>query len=74
MTTFTPGNANTAALPAAKRAQGNERRAGRIVRRAASLPVSLYGWLSGPPMTSLERERATLAEARNSRGGGTLIV
>lgn len=46
----------------------------RAARRLASSPVSLYRWLSGPPLTQLERERATLADARNLRGRGTLIV
>ena len=67
-------NGGTAALPAVTRARSGQRRGGGFVRRLASVPGSLYGWVSGPALTNLERERATLAEARNSRGRGTLIV
>ena len=38
--------------------------AGRVGRRAAAV----YGWLSGPPVTDLERDRAALAAARNFPG------
>ena len=78
MAKFTPGkisrNIDSAALPAARRAQAGHGRSGRIAHRIASLPFSLYGWVSGPPITKLERERAALADARNLRGRGTLIV
>lgn len=67
-------NHGAATLPAAKRAQASERRPGRMVRGLASLPVSVYDWLSGPPTTKLERTQASLAEARNTQKGGILIA
>ena len=77
MTTFNfnkvSRSSGTAALPAAKRAQAGKGRAGRMVRRLASFPVSLDNWLSGPPLTNLERERATLAYVRNHQGSGTIL-
>ena len=66
-----PRNADTAETPAAR--QISKRRPSRIVRRVASSPLSFYNWLSGPPMTNLERSRATLADARNLVGRGTLL-
>ncbi len=78
MATFTSReisrNGEVAALPSAKRAQTGQGRGSRIARRLASVPGSLYSWVSGPPMTSMERERATLAYARNGRGRGTILV
>ena len=38
--------------------------AGRVGRGAAAV----YGWLAGPAVTGLERERAALAAARNFPG------
>lgn len=67
-------NPDTAALPAARRAQAAHGRPTRLARRLASAPASLYGWISGPPMTNLERERATLADVSNSKGAGTMLV
>ena len=61
-------NAPVAASPAAQRAM--RRGAGRVGRRVAAL----YGWLSGPPVTELERSRAALAEARNSQGRRGLFI
>ena len=55
-------------------ARAERRAVTRAARRLAASPVSLYHWLSGPPLTQLERERATLADARNLRGRGTLLV
>ena len=79
MAKFTPAkislDAESAALPAARRAvQSGRGRNARIARRIASLPLSFYGWVSGPPITKLERERAALAYARNAQGSRTLIV
>ena len=51
-------NGGVAESPAARRV------AGRVGRRAAAV----YGWLSGPPVTGLERDRAALAAARNFPG------
>ena len=67
-------NGDTAALPAARKPQPRQGWRGEIVRRLAYVPDSLYGWVSGPAMTDMERERTTLAEARNSRSRGTLII
>ena len=46
----------------------------RAARRLASSPVSLYLWLSGPPLTELDRNRANLAYAEGAQGRGGLIV
>ena len=46
----------------------------RAARRVVSSPVSLYLWLSGPPLTELDRERATLAYVEGAQGRGALIV
>ena len=46
----------------------------RAARRVVSSPVSLYLWLSGPALTELDRERATLAYAEGAQGRGALIV
>ena len=46
----------------------------RAARRAVSSPASLYLWLSGPPSTRLERERATLAYAEGAQGRGALVA
>ena len=46
----------------------------RAARRLASSPVSLYLWLSGPPLTELDRNRADLAYAEGAQGRGALIV
>ncbi len=46
----------------------------RTARRAISMPASLYLWLSGPPSTQLERERATLAYAEGAQGRGALVA
>ena len=46
----------------------------RAARRLASSPVSLYLWLSGPPLTELDRNRASLAYAEGAQGRGGLIV
>ena len=46
----------------------------RTARRLASSPVSLYLWLSGPPLTELDRNRADLAYAEGAQGRGALIV
>ena len=43
----------------------------RIVPRLASPLASFDAWLSGPPTTDLERNRAQLAEIKNSRRSGT---
>ena len=51
-------NGGVAESPAAMRATR------RIGRRAAAV----YGWLSGPAVTELERDRAALAAARNFPG------
>ncbi len=78
MANFTPSKASrnpgAATLPAAKRAQASERRPGRVVRGLVSFPVSVYGWLSGPPTTQLERTQASLVEAKNIQRGGFLIA
>lgn len=46
----------------------------RAARRLASSPVSLYLWLSGPPLTELDRTRADLAFAEGAQGRRGLIV
>ena len=46
----------------------------RAARRLASSPVSLYLWLSGPPLTELDRTRAELAFAEGAQGRRGLIV
>lgn len=46
----------------------------RAARRLVASPVYLYLWLSGPPLTELDRERATLAYAEGAQGRGGLIV
>ena len=46
----------------------------RAARRAVFSPVSLYLWLSGPPSTRLERERAALAYAEGVQGRGALVA
>ena len=53
---------DTAAFPAARRAEKVQRRSGRIAGRLASF----YNWLSGPAMTARERNRAEAADFRNS--------
>jgi hypothetical protein len=45
----------------------------QVVRKLAALPVSLNDWLSGPPMTDLERTRAVLAEITNSQAHRTIV-
>ncbi len=67
-------SSNNAALPAAKRALALRGRPVRIARRVVSVPASLYDWASGPPVTGMERERATLADIKNSRSAGTLLI
>ena len=67
-----PRNADTAETPAAK--QASKQRPGRMVRKLASSPVSFYNWLSGPPLTELERKRANLAYAEGAQGRRGLIV
>lgn len=78
MTTFNADknslNPDTATLPAARRAQAAHGRPTRLARQLVSAPASLYGWISGPPMTNLERERATLADVKNSKGAGTMLM
>ena len=64
--------ADTAETLAAK--QASKRRPGRMVRKLASSPVSFYNWLSGPPLTELDRSRANLAYAEGAQGWGALIV
>ena len=66
-----PRNANSAATPAAR--QISKRRPGRIVRRLVSSPVSFYNWLSGPPLTNLDRAQAELSYAEGVQGRGWLI-
>ena len=39
----------------------------QVVRKLAAFPVSLNDWMSGRPMTDLERTRAVRAEAMNSQ-------
>ena len=46
----------------------------RIVRELASSSASLYGWLSGPPSTELERSRATLTNVSNGLGRKILFI
>lgn len=46
----------------------------RAARRVVSSPVSLYSWISGPPLTELDRKRAALAYAEGAQGRGVLIV
>ena len=46
----------------------------RAARRAISSPVSLYLWLSGPPSTRLERERAARAYAEGAQGYGAPVA
>ena len=46
----------------------------RAARRLAASPVSLYLWLSGPPLTELDRTRADLAFAEGAQGRRGLIV
>ena len=70
----TPLDLRNAALPSARRALALQGRPARIVRQVAGVPVSLYYWISGPPVTSIEKERATLADASNSRRGATLVI
>ena len=67
-------NPGIAALPAATRAKALQGRRTRFVRRLVSAPGSFHAWVSGPPMTTLEREQARLASIRNVRGHGTLLV
>ena len=38
------------------------------------MPASLYLWLSRPPSTQLERERATQAYAEGAQGRGALVA
>ena len=56
-------NTGTAALPGARRALAMRGKPGMIVCRLASL----YDWVSGPPVTAQERQRAALADVKNSR-------
>ena len=74
MATLRLDKASSDTDPANAPAQANKWAVTRAARRLADSPASLYRWLSGPPLTQLERERATLADARNLRGRGTLIV
>ena len=67
-----PRNTDAAETLAAK--QASKRRPGRVVRRLASSPVAFYNWLSGPPLTELDRSRANLAYAEGAQGRGALIV
>ena len=46
----------------------------RAARRAVASPVYLYLWLSGPPSTRLDQERATLAYAEGTQGRGALVA
>ena len=87
MTTFTldkvSRNSTAAEIPAAEQAPdagprpafapASQWRPGRVVRGLASFPVSLYGWVSGPPLTSRERLRVNLAYVRNSQGRAPLL-
>ena len=52
----------------------SDRAASRVVRGLVSSPLSLYLWLSGPPLTSKERTRAELADARNALYRRGLVV
>ena len=63
---------SSAETPAAR--QASKRRPGRVVRRLVSSPVSFYNWLSGPPLTELERSRAKLAYTEGVQGRGALIA
>ena len=74
MTRNESSNSDTASLPAAKRARAGRGRPARIVRRLAAVPSSFYGWVSGPPMTKLERERAALVAVTNFRRSGNLLA
>ena len=65
---------DTAVMPAARRLLAMQAKPARIALRLASIPASVYGWASGPATTNLERERATLADVRNSRRGRTILV
>ena len=77
MTTFTTDkvsrNSATAEISAAEQAPASQWRPGRVVRGLAAFPVSLYGWVSGPPLTSRERLRVNLAYVRNSQGRAPLL-
>ena len=53
---------DTAAFPAARRAEKVQRRPGRIAGRL----LSFYDLVSGPAMTARERTRAEVADYRNS--------
>ncbi len=55
-------------------AHANKWAASRAARRLVSSPVSLYLWLSGPPLTELDRARANLAYAEGAQGRRGLIV
>ena len=46
----------------------------RTSRRAVASPASLYLWLSRPPSTRLERERATMSYAEGAQGRGALVA
>lgn len=41
--------------------------AARVVRKLIAPPSSLYAWISGPPMTELERKKLQLADANNRK-------
>ena len=55
-------------------AHSNKWAASRAARRLASSPVSLYLWLSGPPLTELDRARANLAYAEGAQGRRGLVA
>ena len=64
--------ARTTGVPAKR--QTGDLAASRVARRLVSSPMTLYLWLSGPPATSQERERAELADARNALYRRILVV
>ena len=68
-----PGPSN-AAMPAARRVSAMPSRPAAIVRRVASVQAAVYDWASGPPITALEREQALMADIRNYRRTGTLLI
>ena len=76
MATKAPEN-RPRSVPASKSGPGQpaqEWAASPMVRRVFSSPVSLYLWLSGPPMTGRDRMQAELADARNSLYRRNLVV
>ena len=60
--TNAPRSAETATLPAARRAEVGRPRSSRVAGRL----LSFYDWVSGPAMTARERTRAEVADYRNS--------